>query len=105
MTLPPEHKIDRFRGWALTALYGSITLLSAMLILAAYMVWPAFEGDSMLVLGTGLMGLATALFGLRVTLEYVRAMRGHSGLPKLALMPFIFMAMTMIAASQLFGGH
>ncbi len=105
MTLPTVHKIDRFRGWALTALYASITLLSAMLILAAYMIWPAFEGDSVLVLGTGMMGLATALFSSRATLVYLRAMRGHSGLPKLAYMPFIFMVMTMIAASQLFSGH
>ncbi|WP_417450909.1 hypothetical protein [Kordiimonas sp.] len=104
MSLPPETpNIDRFRGWALTALYGSMTLFSLLLVATTYMIYPSYQGDSMMVLGTGLLGLATAIFSLRSMLAFVSALRARDGDPGVAFMPFVFMTLTVLAASQVFG--
>ncbi|WP_262690782.1 hypothetical protein [Kordiimonas aestuarii] len=105
MSLPPETpNIDRFRGWALTALYGAMTLFSLMLVLAAYLIYPSYQGDAVMVMGTGLISLATAIFSLRATLAFISAMRSNAGDPGVAFMPFIFMTLTILASSQVFGG-
>ncbi|WP_162173652.1 hypothetical protein [Kordiimonas gwangyangensis] len=45
--MPPETpRIDRFRGWALTALYGAMTLLSLMLVIANYLIYQAIRGTA-----------------------------------------------------------
>lgn len=104
MTMPPETpKIDRFRGWALTALYGAMTLLSLLLVVANYMIYPSYKGDGVLVIGTGLLALATVLFSLRATLSFLGAMRqSNDTTPKVAFLPFLFMTLTVLAESQIF---
>ena len=105
MSMPPETpRIDRFRGWALTALYGAMTLLSLMLVVANYLIYPSYKGDSLLVIGTGLLALATVLFSLRAALSFLGAMRATAeGSPRVAFMPFLFMTLTVLAESQIFG--
>ena len=103
MSLPPETpNIDRFRGWALTALYGSMVLFSLLLLVATYLIYPSYQGDSMLVLGTGLLGLATAIFSLRSMLAFISALRARDGDPGVAFLPFVFMTLTVLASSQIF---
>ncbi len=103
MSLPPETpKIDRFRGWALTALYGAMTLLSLLLVVANYLIYPSYKGDSLLVIGTGLLALAAALFSLRAMLSFLGFMRSHEGSPRVAFLPFVFMTLTVLAESQIF---
>jgi len=101
--LPPETpKIDRFRGWALTALYGAMTLLSLLLVVANYMIYPSFKGDGVLVIGTGLLALATVLFSLRAAISFLGAMRSQESAPKVAFLPFLFMTLTVLAESEIF---
>ncbi|WP_025896681.1 hypothetical protein [Kordiimonas gwangyangensis] len=58
----------------------------------------------MLVIGTGLLALATVLFSLRAALSFLGAMRATAvGSPKVSFMPFIFMTLTVLAESQIFG--
>jgi len=103
MSLPPETpNIDRFRGWALTALYGAMVLLCVMLVIANYMIYPSFEGDRLMVIGAGLLSLATALFSLRAALAFFMAMRQGSGTPRVAFLPFLFMTFTALAVGQIF---
>ena len=94
--------IERFRGWSLAALYASMSVLSLLLILAAFQLWSIVSDDSinsaLLVLG----GVLTAAISVRTSLHYVRSLRAADRVPQIALMPFLFMAITLFAASNLF---
>lgn len=96
--------IDRFRGWALAALYASMAVLCLMLGLAAFQVWPSIQDGATEVVALVGLGAATAVTSARACHQFVRILRAGERPPKFAMLPFAFMALTMLAASNLFTG-
>ena len=101
--MTPE-EIDRFRGWSLAALYASMPLLCLLLVLATFKIWPLVADSSLSVGLLVLSGAVTVVLSGRTAFTIVRALRAGGKAPQLALSPFLFMALTLYAASELFTG-
>lgn len=98
----PFHDIDRFRGWALTALYGSMAILAMMLLLATYQIWSASADNSILLFLMAAAGVASVVSSATTCTRFLHIMRASESVPKLSLPPFLFLALTLFLASQLF---
>jgi integrase/recombinase XerC len=94
--------IDRFRGWSLTALYASMSVLSLLLVLAAFRLWPSVENGDTEILVMALAGAFTALWSGVTAIRFIRELRGHRPVPQLALLPFFGLAGTILAFSRVF---
>jgi len=103
MTQWSPNDFDRFRGWALTALYASMALLSTMLLYALYRLKHTFEELDIHIIATAISCAAAALFSALAALRYYRNIRGGT-VPPLALKPFLFMALALAFAGRLFNG-
>lgn len=95
-------EIDRFRGWALTALYASMAILGFLLVLAAYRLWPSVKNGTFEVITMGAAGAATVLLSSSTSLHYFKVLRSGARPPQLALVPFFCMAVTILAFSLIF---
>ncbi|NVJ98556.1 MAG: hypothetical protein HWE25_10415 [Alphaproteobacteria bacterium] len=98
------HDIDRFRGWALTALYGSMAILAVMLVFATYQFWASTGENSVGVFLLAGSGVAATLFSAITCTRFLGIMRNSDETPRLALLPFFLMAVTLFLASQVFVG-
>jgi len=95
-----DKDIDRFRGWALMALYVSMSVLGVMLVVVALRFWPALEDKENLVFVLSACGAATAVLSARTALQFFRTLR-QGGRPKMEFLPFILMGLTLFATSNL----
>ncbi|SDE05809.1 MULTISPECIES: hypothetical protein [Kordiimonas] len=95
-----DKDIDRFRGWALMALYASMAILGAMLVLAAFRLWPSMNDGATYMFILTACGAATIILSTRSSLDFYRKLR-RGERPKLALLPFVLMVLTLFAASEM----
>lgn len=95
-----DKDIDRFRGWALMALYASMSVLGVMLVFAAYRLWPSMDDGSTYVFFLTACGAATVILSARTALDFYRKLR-RGDRPKLVLLPFVLMVLTLFTASEL----
>ena len=100
---PTPMDIDRFRGWALIALYASMAVLSILLVVAIFLILSAGETHSLLAVASTATLAATAIFSLFACSRIYHALQAKGALPRLALLPFIFMALSIIELGELFG--
>ncbi len=97
-----DPQIDRFRGWSLAALYGALAGFSALLVFATYKLGQAVPEASMLVWLVVIAGSVTTGLSARTCYHFIRTLRVENRAPRLALTPFLAMAITLLAASNLF---
>lgn len=95
-------EIDRFRGWALTALYASMAVLGLLLVMAAYRLWPSVKDGTFEVITMGGAGIATVLLSSSTSIRYFRILHAGERPPQLALLPFFCLAVTILAFSMVF---
>lgn len=98
-----NNKIDRFRGWILMALYACMAILCLMLMLAAFQFWPSLEDGSATVFLLAAAAAITAILSVRTSFCFYKALKAGER-PKLAMVPFFLMAVTLFTASKLFAG-
>ncbi|TNE62413.1 MAG: hypothetical protein EP335_12540 [Alphaproteobacteria bacterium] len=98
----PPNQIDRFRGWSLAALYAALAVLAALLVFAAYRIWPATGHAELAVFAVALTGSVTVVTGLRTAWQFAKILRANVGVPRLALTPFLFITLTLVSTSYLF---
>ena len=100
-------KIERFRGWALTALYFALALWAIVFCLATYHFWPLLleQANGRLLQPVSLALLSTGSFFLsaRAGHRFFGYMRANIGLPRVDLLPFLAVAATIVVAGQAFG--
>ncbi|WP_374763320.1 hypothetical protein [Yunchengibacter salinarum] len=111
----PEDGLTRFRRGTLVALYGALSLLSALLVLAGFFLWPALESVGgylklLLLLVAGVVAMLTcarASWDL-MTSYFMPAPRADASrtppdepAPEFQLVPLFFVALTLFAASWL----
>lgn len=100
----PSHKIDRFRGWVLIALYASLAVLCLLILYALFALQQSFADRSLEYYATlAITGIAAA-FNAKATATHFGVVRSESPLPPLALKPFLAVAVTLLFAGRLFGG-
>ena len=98
----------RLRGWGLLALYASLGILSLLLALAAYRIWPALDGDlaGVKVVVLVLSSVLTALLCMRATARMFAILRNlPTGAVYIDYLPFLAFIVTIFAAYWLFGGY
>jgi len=95
---------DRFRGWILMALYGSLTILCFMLLYALFLLQGSFADRTTEFYATGVVTIIAAGFNARATTLHFKITMAGQPLPRLALKPFLFMAIALLFAGRLFGG-
>ena len=100
----PSPNTDRFRGWILVALYGSLTLLCFMLLYALFLLQDEFTDRAIEFYATGAATIIAAGFNARATTQHFKITMAGQPLPRLALKPFLFMAIALLFAGRLFGG-
>ena len=100
-------KIERFRGWALTALYFALALWAIVFCLATYHFWPHLieQSGGNLVQPGGLAVLSAGSFLLsaRAGHRFFGHMRARLRLPRVDLLPFLAVAATIVVAGRAFG--
>ncbi len=101
---PPSNDYDRLRGWVLVSLYGSMAALCLMLIYALLMLQASFSEQQLEFYGTIAITAVAAIFNANAALSHYKLVKAGVTLPRLALKPFLFMAITLLFAGRLFGG-
>ncbi|PCI63352.1 MAG: hypothetical protein COB37_05170 [Kordiimonadales bacterium] len=101
---PPPTDIDRFRGWTLIALYAALTVFSLMLLYVLYLAQSELTASTLTIYGMGISCIASALFNAWTTVRHFNIIRSGTELPRLALKPFLFMAIALTFAGQVFQG-
>jgi len=96
--------LDRFRGWTLTALYASMAFLSALLLYALYRLRGVFEQLDIQIIATAVSCAASVVFSGLAAVRYFQTIRATGKAPRLALKPFLFMALALAFAGRLFNG-
>jgi len=99
---PPTNDFDRFRGWTLVALYGSMAVLCFMLLYALFITRAYFADRSLEYLATIAATLVAAGFNALTASRHYKLLQVRSAMPRLALKPFFFMAVTLLFAGRLF---
>jgi len=102
--MPQSNDYERLRGWILITLYGSMALLSLMILYALFMLQASFAGQTIAFYMAVAAALASVLFNARASGVHFRIIREGLPLPRLALKPFLFMAILLLLAGRLFGG-
>ncbi|MBL4791067.1 MAG: hypothetical protein JKY60_19140 [Kordiimonadaceae bacterium] len=99
---PPPTDIDRFRGWTLIALYAALTVFSLMLLYLLFLAQNELKTSALTVYGMGISCTTSALFNAWTAVRHFRIIRSGTDLPRLALKPFLFMAIALTFAGQVF---
>lgn len=100
-------KIERFRGWTLTALYFALALWAIVFCLATYHFWPLLleqSGGSLLQPGSlAVLSVGSFFLSARAAHKFLGYMRAHLPLPRVDLLPFLAVAATIAVAGRAFG--
>ncbi len=105
---PDKHKhIERFRGWTLTALYFAIALWAIVFCFATYHFWSFLieqaDGSQWQAVSLAVLSAITFLFSARAGHAFLHAMRSRMRLPRVDLLPFLAIAVTILIAGRAFG--
>lgn len=95
-------KFDLFRVWLLTLLYATMVLFGVLLVFTTISLWSFLQdiqSIAILLIATSVLTTATSLKSLQT---FMRILRIEKGIPKLEIVPFFFMLISLIIASRLF---
>lgn len=102
----PNHQLERFRGWSLTALYFALALWAVVFCFATVKFWDLLveQAGGTVLVALLLMAAAAATFltSARAGDRFLRAMRAKGGLPRVDLIPFLLIAVTIVIAGRAF---
>jgi len=101
---PPSNDYERLRSWTLISLYGSMSLLCLMLLYALAILQASFTDRAIEFYGTTAITVIAAIYNGNACWAYYKCTRAGKPLPRLALKPFLFMAITLLFAGRLLSG-
>lgn len=86
------------------ALYSSLSLLTGLLLFAAYKFLPTFEGEYILakLIGLNLFGFITMITSSLSARKIVLTLKDQNARPSLDLIPFLAILVTIVIAASLF---
>jgi len=102
--MPHPNDYERLRGWILITLHGSMALLSFLILYALFLLRASFADQSIAFYMAVAAALASILFNAKASGVHFRIVKEGLPLPRLALKPFLFMAILLLLAGRLFGG-
>ena len=100
---PPANDLNRLRGWILILLYGSLALLCLMLLYALFALHGSFPEQMVAYYGTVAITSIAAVFNGSACFNHLKIVKAEQPLPRLALKPFLLMALTLLLVGRLFG--
>jgi len=100
---PSPQDFNLLRGWTLVALYGSLSILSLLLLYALYFSQSLFTEKMFQLYATGGITFISALYNASAATKFLKLTWAKKPMPRFALKPFLFMAVTLLFAGRLFG--
>jgi len=98
----PFNTIDRFRGWVLLLLYVMMVLFGILLIFSTITLWPLLGGKHFTAGVLMACSTITALLSMKSLQTFIHVLRVEKGTPKIEIIPFFAMLLTLLIATRLF---
>ncbi len=101
-----DHTLEKIRAFGLAALYISLTMITLLLILASFKLWPHSDGlmHHISVVGTAFTSVLAAMSTARAGHRIIHAINNKFPLPALELIPFFLTSLCFIFSSWLLIG-